>query len=355
MSLGPHAWVFIFDGAPNQVVQDPLSTPVYLLESVQKNMKATCGIAANLRNIVLTQYGSPRFRPPPAPSTEWIYRPHGAIKMLLDRRWESHREILDILGFTLYALALDPDWRLKAWPPAFFKEIDRWQLPSSHQQGVIVDPASVQSISIVDFVRNRVPVHYPWRDEWTTDPPHMLDPYSFTTHQFDLWERSGGPSNAEDKSSALLQCLPPPQPTPTEGQAQTTEAQASQPNPWHPTPPVRRSSVHSAPPPGKHVVKAKEWVYTVPEEGGPRTLVKTKAEAKRLKNDYITIKESHPEGDICIVLLDRPRKEDSDDDIYPEGANFNIPQNVGTETQVPMTEDNEAQVSMIKDYREPPP
>jgi hypothetical protein len=37
-SLGPHAWVFIFDGAPNQVVQDPSSSPVYLLESVQKNM-----------------------------------------------------------------------------------------------------------------------------------------------------------------------------------------------------------------------------------------------------------------------------------------------------------------------------
>ena len=72
--------------------------------------------------------------------------------------------------------------------PAFFREIDHWQLPSSHQQGVIVDPALVQLISIVDVVCNCVLVHYPWRDKWTTDPPHMLDPYLFTTHQFDLWE-----------------------------------------------------------------------------------------------------------------------------------------------------------------------
>jgi hypothetical protein len=50
-----------------------------------------------------------------------------------------------------------------------------------------------------------------------------------------------------------------------------------------------------------------------------------KAEAKHLKNDYITVKESHPEGDICIVQLDRPSEEDSDDNIYPRGANFNIP------------------------------
>jgi hypothetical protein len=349
VSLGPHAWVFIFDGAPNQVVQDPLSTPVYLLESVQKNMRATCEIAANLRDMVLSQYGTPRFKPPPAPATNWIPRPHGVTKMLLDKRWESRREILDILGFTLYALALDPEWRLKAWPPAFFKEIDRWQLSSSHRRGVIVDPASIQSTSIIDFVRNRVPVHYPWRDEWTSDPPHMLDPYSFTTHRFDLWERSGGPSSAEDKSSALLQRPPPPIPqsTPTDGHSWVTEAMSTQSNPWHPKPPARRSSVHSAPPTGKHVVKAKERVYTVPEEGGPRTLVKTKAEAKRLKNDYITIKESRPEGDICIVLLDRPSDEDSDDEVYPVGANFNIPQNVGNETQTPIVTDNEAQVSTI--------
>jgi hypothetical protein len=51
-------------------------------------------------------------------------------------------------------------------------------------------------------------------------------------------------------------------------------------------------------------------------------LVKTKAEAKHLKNNYITIKESCPEGDICIVLLDRPSDEDSDDEVYPVGANF---------------------------------
>ena len=76
-------------------------------------------------------------------------------------------------------------------------------------------------------------------------------------------------------------------------------------------------------------------------------MVKTKAEAKRLKNDYITIKESRPEGDICIVLLDRPSDEDSDDEVYPMGANFNIPQNVGNETQTPIVTDNEAQVSMI--------
>ena len=134
---------------------------------------------------------------------------------------------------------------------------------------------------------------------------------------------------------------------PTEGQPWTMEAQAFRPNPWHPTPPVRRSSVHLAPPTSKHVVKAKEWVYTVPKKGGPHTLVKMKAEAKHLKNNYITIKESHPEGDICIVLLDHPSEEDSEDDIYPKGTNFNIPQNVGNETQVPMSEDNEAQVSMI--------
>ena len=68
-------------------------------------------------------------------------------------------------------------------------------------------------------------------------------------------------------------------------------------------------------------------MYTVPHKGGPCTLVKTKAGAKHLKNDYITIKEPHLDGDICIVLLDRPSEEDSDDDIYLAGANFNIPQN----------------------------
>ena len=103
------------------------------------------------------------------------------------------------------------------------------------------------------------------------------------------------------------------------------EAQSAQPNPWHPTSPT--PSVCSAPPTSKHVVKAKEQVYTVPHKGGPRTSVKTKAGAKHLKNDYITIKESHPDGDICIVLLDCPSEEDSDDDIYLAGANFNIPQN----------------------------
>ena len=104
-----------------------------------------------------------------------------------------------------------------------------------------------------------------------------------------------------------------------------TEAQSAQPNPWHPRSPT--PSVRLAPPTGKHIVKAKERVYTVPHKGGPRTLVKTKAGAKRLKNDYITIKESHLDGDICIVLLDHPSEEDSDNDIYPAGANFNIPQN----------------------------
>jgi hypothetical protein len=125
---------FIFDSGPNQVVQDPLSTPVYLLESsVQKNMRATCDIAASLCDMVISQYGTPRFKPPLAPTTDWIPRPHGVTKMLLDKRWESRREILDILGFTLYTLALDPEWHLKAWPPAFFKEIDQWQLSSSHR------------------------------------------------------------------------------------------------------------------------------------------------------------------------------------------------------------------------------
>jgi hypothetical protein len=50
--------------------------------------------------------------------------------------------------------------------------------------------------------------------------------------------------------------------------------------------------------------------------------------AKHLKNDYITIKESHTEGDICIVLLDHPSEEDLDDKVYLAGANFNILQNV---------------------------
>jgi hypothetical protein len=155
----------------------------------------------------------------------------------------------------------------------------------------------------------------------------MLDPHSFTTHRFDLWERSGGPSSATDKSLALLQRPPVPtaQPAPASEPSWATEAQSAQPNPWRPASPA--PSVHSAPPTGKHVVKAKERVYTVPQKGGPRTLVKTKAAAKRLKNKYITIKESHPEGDICIVLLDRPSEEDSDDEVYPAGANFNIPQN----------------------------
>jgi hypothetical protein len=93
--LGPHAWVFIFDSAPSQVIQDPSSTPVYLLESVQKNMKATCDIAANLLNIVISQYGSSRLKPPPAPATDWILRPHGVTKMLLDRRCESRIVQLD--------------------------------------------------------------------------------------------------------------------------------------------------------------------------------------------------------------------------------------------------------------------
>jgi hypothetical protein len=184
MSLGPHTWVFIFNSAPNQVVQDPSSTPVYLLKSVQKKMRATCKVVANLHNMVLLQYRSPSFKPPPAPATDWIHWPHSVTRMLLDRRWESHREILDILGFILYTLALDPGWRLKAWPPAFFTEIDHWQLSSSHRHGVIVDPTLVQPASIIDFVCNCIPVHYPWREEWTTDPPHMLDPYSFTTHRF---------------------------------------------------------------------------------------------------------------------------------------------------------------------------
>jgi hypothetical protein len=207
--LGPHAWVYSFDNTPNKVVRNPVSTPVYLLEPVQKNMKATCELAAKLHDMVISQYRSPRFRPPPIPATNWIPWPHGATKMLLDRRWESCREILDILGFVLYTLALYLNWCLKAWPPGFFREIDRWQLFSSHRRGVIVDPASIWSTSIIDFVRNRAPVHYPWRDEWTADPPHMLDPYSFTMHQFDLWEQSGGPSSLEGKSSALLQRPPP--------------------------------------------------------------------------------------------------------------------------------------------------
>jgi hypothetical protein len=104
-------------------------------------------------------------------------------------------------------------------------------------------------------------------------------PYSFTT-RFDLWERSGRPSSTEDKLSALLQRPPPliPQSTPTDRHSWVTEALSTQSNPWHPKP-AQQSSVYSAPPTGKHVVKAKERVYTVPEEGGPRTLVKTKAEA----------------------------------------------------------------------------
>ena len=85
-----------------------LSTPVYLLESVQKNMCVTCEVVANLRNMVLSQYGSPCFKPPPTPATDWTNWPHAVTRILLDRQWESRREILDILGFVLYALALDP-------------------------------------------------------------------------------------------------------------------------------------------------------------------------------------------------------------------------------------------------------
>ena len=85
MLLGPHVWVFISDSAPNQVVKDPSSTPVYLLESVQKNMRATCEVVANLHGMVLSQYGSPRFKPPPAPTTDWINQPYTVTRILLDR------------------------------------------------------------------------------------------------------------------------------------------------------------------------------------------------------------------------------------------------------------------------------
>ena len=215
--------------------------------SSNQYMRATCEVVANLCGMVLSQYGSPHFKPPPTPATDWINRPYAVTWILLDRQWESCREIL-ILGFILYAIALDSSWCLKAWPPAFFVEIDRWQLSSSHWHGVIVDPASVQPTSIINFVHN-VPVHYPWRDEWTMDPSHMLDPYSFTIHRFDLWERSGGPSSAADKSSALLQRVPIVQPTPMSKLTWVTKAQLAQPNPWHPTSPT--PSMRSAPPTSK--------------------------------------------------------------------------------------------------------
>ena len=156
VSLGPHAWVFISDSASNQVVKDPSSTPVYLLESVQKN---ACNLRSSHQPL---QYGSVAIRTSSfqtsPPTTDWINWPYAITWILLDRRWESCREILDILGFVLYALALDPSWRLKAWPPAFFAEIDRWQLSSSHWHSIIVDPASVQPASIIDFICNCVPV-----------------------------------------------------------------------------------------------------------------------------------------------------------------------------------------------------
>ena len=56
-------------------------------------------------------------------------------------------------------------------------------------------------------------------------------------------------------------------------------------------------------------------MYTVPEKGGPRTLVKMKAGAKCLKDKYLSILEPHLEGDIRIILLDHPLEEDSGDDI----------------------------------------
>ena len=85
MSLGPHAWVFVSDSAPNQVVKDPSSTPVYLLESVQKNMRATCEVVANLCDMILSQYGPPHSKPPPAPATDWISWPYAITRILLDR------------------------------------------------------------------------------------------------------------------------------------------------------------------------------------------------------------------------------------------------------------------------------
>ena len=66
VSLGPHAWVFVSDSASNQVVKDPSSTPVYLLESVQKNMCVTCKVVTNLCNICCnTDLLVPNLPPPP--------------------------------------------------------------------------------------------------------------------------------------------------------------------------------------------------------------------------------------------------------------------------------------------------
>jgi hypothetical protein len=97
-------------------------------------------------------------------------------------------------------------------------------------------------------------------------------------------------------------------------------------------------------------------------------LVKTRAAAKHLKNDYITIKESHTEGDICIVLLDHPSEEDLDDEVYLAGANFNIPQNIKRmdQEQLPIpiatspprlispTSENEVQIWDDRDGPQPP-
>src|ERR1700677_3683978 len=207
IALGPHAWIYAFDGPLSEVVQDPLSSPALLLFSVQRNMRATCELVAGLQSAVLETYQISRWKAPPAPSTDWISRPHGLARMLLDHRWASRWEILDILGFVLHSLLSDPTWRSKTWPSDFVPNVERFKLLTSLKRGVIVDPDTISQEAIVDMVRHRIPVHYPWPRDPPSEPMHYLDPYTFPTHRFDVWERAGGSADLSAKSTVLVCCV----------------------------------------------------------------------------------------------------------------------------------------------------
>jgi hypothetical protein len=134
--------------------------------------------------------------------------------------------------------------------------------------------------------------------------------------------------NVADKSNALLRRPSPPNPSPI---APSTSWADQAESPWSSIPDPWTSDQYLKPPPPskpkpKNINKAKEKVFTI-DEDGVKALVQTKNEARRLKEEYHTVKESHPEGDICYVYLDKPNDEDSDHgSIYGPNANFNIPQ-----------------------------
>src|SRR3984885_3371396 len=115
---------------------------------------------------MLKAYPPLEISPPPAPPTEWLEHPHGATQILLDRRWATRREILDVLGFILYQLLRDQDWHNKSWPPSFIANVDRLQLLSSRRHRVIIDPLASNPQDIVNFVHHSVPVHYPWHKDY---------------------------------------------------------------------------------------------------------------------------------------------------------------------------------------------